>query len=394
MSYSRFTDLGVSQPLQDALAATGIESPFPVQQLAIPDGLEGKDVLVRSRTGSGKTLAFAIPVIERLESSDPTPSAIIMVPTRELASQVAEEFTPLAKARGLRCAAVYGGIKIQTQAEKAKKAHILIATPGRLEDLADRKMIRMDKVKILVLDEADRMLDMGFLPQVQQIVRRIPKDRQTMFFSATLDGAVGRLAEHYTRNAVRHEIVSEIDTVDEADHKFIPVEAGKKVDLLVQILGDPERGLALVFVRTKHGADRLVQKLKRDGVHAAAMHGDMTQAAREKAYARFESEHVDVLIATDVAARGLDLDNITHVINYDPPQDDKGYLHRVGRTARAGRSGTGITFVQPQEQGEVGRMASRLKLEEEFKVEGMTVIPPQTVFRSKRGGVRGSRRRR
>lgn len=394
MSNTRFTDLGVSQAVQDALTATGCESPFPVQQLAIPDGLEGKDVLVRSRTGSGKTLAFAIPVIERLSSSDATPSAIIMVPTRELASQVADEFTPLAKARGLRVAAVYGGVKIQGQAEKAKKSHILIATPGRLEDLAERKMIKMDQVKVLVLDEADRMLDMGFLPQVQQIVRRIPKDRQTMFFSATLDGAVGRLAEHYTRNPVRHEIFSEIDTVDEADHRFIPVEAGKKVDLLVQLLGDPERGLALVFVRTKHGADRLVQKLKRDGVHAAAMHGDMTQAAREKAYARFESEHVDVLIATDVAARGLDLDNITHVINYDPPQDDKGYLHRVGRTARAGRSGTGITFVQPQEQGEVGRMASRLKLEDEFKVEGMTVIPPQTVFRSKRGGVRGSRRRR
>ncbi|MEX0991737.1 MAG: DEAD/DEAH box helicase [Actinomycetota bacterium] len=391
MTSPRFSDLGVSTPVSDALAARGIDVPFPVQELAIPDALAGKDVLVRSRTGSGKTLAFALPIVERLKNDAPRPAVVILVPTRELCSQVAEEFDDLARAKGLRSAAVYGGVSIQVQSKAAGKAHILIATPGRLEDISERRMVDLSKVQILVLDEADRMLDMGFQPQVDRIVRRIPKDRQTMFFSATLDGAVGNMASHYTRDAVRHEIVGATETVDEADHRFIPVEPGKKVEMLIEILAEDDRGLALVFVRTKHGADRLVHKLKRQGVHAAAMHGDMTQAAREKAFARFEAEHVNVLIATDVAARGLDLDNISHVINFDPPNDDKSYLHRVGRTARAGRSGTGVTFVQPLEQGDVGRMAARLKLHDEFQGEGMKVAPPRTVF-SSRG--RGSRRRR
>ncbi len=391
MTSPRFSDLGVSTQVSDALAARGIDVPFPVQELSIPDAMAGKDVLVRSRTGSGKTLAFALPIVERLKQDAPRPAAVILVPTRELCSQVAEEFDDLARARGLHSAAVYGGVSIQVQSKAASKAHILIATPGRLEDISERRMVKLDKVQILVLDEADRMLDMGFQPQVDRIVRRIPKDRQTMFFSATLDGAVGNMASHYTRDAVRHEIVGATATVDEADHRFIPVEPGKKVEALIEVLAEDDRGLALVFVRTKHGADRLVHKLKRQGVHAAAMHGDMTQAAREKAFARFEAEHVNVLIATDVAARGLDLDNISHVINFDPPNDDKSYLHRVGRTARAGRSGTGVTFVQPLEQGDVGRMAARLKLHDEFQGEGMVVAPPRVVFSSRR---RGGRRRR
>jgi len=391
MTSPRFSDLGVSTQVSDALAARGIDVPFPVQELSIPDAMAGKDVLVRSRTGSGKTLAFALPIVERLKQDAPRPAAVILVPTRELCSQVAEEFDDLARARGLHSAAVYGGVSIQVQSKAASKAHILIATPGRLEDISERRMVKLDKVQILVLDEADRMLDMGFQPQVDRIVRRIPTDRQTMFFSATLDGAVGNMASHYTRDAVRHEIVGATATVDEADHRFIPVEPGKKVEALIEVLAEDDRGLALVFVRTKHGADRLVHKLKRQGVHAAAMHGDMTQAAREKAFARFEAEQVNVLIATDVAARGLDLDNISHVINFDPPNDDKSYLHRVGRTARAGRSGTGVTFVQPLEQGDVGRMAARLKLHDEFQGEGMVVAPPRVVFSSRR---RGGRRRR
>ena len=218
-----------------------------------------------------------------------------------------------------------------------------------------------------------------------------------MFFSATLDGAVGHMARYYTKDPVTHELASATDTVENASHRFISVEAGKKVEKLADILQHEARELALVFVRTKHGADRLVSKLRKLGSHAEAMHGDMTQAAREKAYKRFESEHIDVLIATDVAARGLDLDNISHVINFDPPQDDKGYLHRVGRTARAGRSGTGITFVQPVEEGDVGRMASRLKLSKEFEEAGMAVPAPRSVFVSrgfKRRGGNTKRRRR
>lgn len=386
-----FTSLGVSSQVSDALSARGIEGPFAVQSLVIPDALKGIDVLAKSRTGSGKTLAFAVPIVERIQQNSPTPSVLVLVPTRELCTQVSEEFEEIARARNLRYAPVYGGVGIPAQAKKAAKAHIIVATPGRLEDLAERRLLDLSKVSILVLDEADRMLDMGFQPQVARIVRRIPKKRQTMFFSATLDGAVGSMAKAYTHDAVLHEVASPRETVEEAEHRFIPVEQGRKVEKLAEILNGWERGPVLVFVRTKRGADRLVTKLRVHEVKAVAMHGDMSQPAREKAYAHFESGKADVLIATDVAARGLDLDDITHVVNYDPPGDDKGYVHRVGRTARAGRSGTGITFVQPDQQGDVSRMAARLKLHEEFEEDGMKVAPPRVVF-SSRG--RGARRRR
>jgi superfamily II DNA/RNA helicase len=237
------------------------------------------------------------------------------------------------------------------------------------------------------------MLDMGFQPQVDRLVRRIPKQRQTMFFSATLDGEVGRLARAYTTDPVLHEIQAPRQTVDEADHRFIPVDAPDRVDRLVELL-EVESGRHLVFVRTKRGADRLARRLKQRGVRAAAMHGDMTQPARERTLARFEDGHIDALVATDVAARGLDLDDITHVVNYDPPEDDKSYVHRVGRTARAGRAGTGVTFVLPTDQRDLSRMAARLKLEDEFTKEGMEVAPPRLVFQSRGGGVMGRRRRR
>jgi len=386
-----FHSLGISVPVVAALARHGVDAPFPVQSMVIPDALAGKDVLARSHTGSGKTLAFALPIAERLDPKGGKPSALVLVPTRELCSQVGEDVGVVANARGLRCATVYGGVSIGAQAKAAAQSHIVVATPGRLEDLAERKLIDLRGVRILILDEADRMLDMGFQPQVDRIVRRIPRDRQTMFFSATLDGGVGHMAHAYTRDAILHEASAEQETVDEAEHRFIPVEAGKKVEELVRLLREAERGLVLVFVRTKRGADRLVQKLRPHGVDAVAMHGDMTQQARERAFARFEAGKVNTLVATDVAARGLDLDDITHVVNFDPPADSKGYLHRVGRTARAGRTGTGVTFVQPEQQGDVSRMASRLKLEDAFQEEGMKVAPPRTVFSSKG---RGARRRR
>ncbi len=393
MTMRSFSDLGVSAPVVDALARRGIHAPFEIQEMVLPDAMSGRDVLGKSRTGSGKTLAFAIPIVERADPSGAKPSALILVPTRELAQQVADDFTDIARAKGLRVAAAFGGVGIPAQAKAAARAHVLIATPGRLEDLATRKLVRLDGVNVFVLDEADRMLDMGFQPQVAVIERRLTKDRQTMFFSATLDGTVGHIARAYTRDPVRHEVVAPHETVEEAEHRFVPVKAEGKVEALIELLSEAERGLALVFVRTKRGADRLVEKLKRQGVSAAAMHGDMTQQARERALARFESGKVDTLIATDVAARGLDLDHITHVVNFDPPMDDKGYLHRVGRTARAGRAGTGVTLVQPDQQGDVSRMASRLKLHEEFQEGGMTVAPPRVVFSSRGRGARRPRRR-
>jgi len=399
-SLPSFRDLGVSDEVVETLAERGIGLPFPIQVMVIEDATAGRDTLARSKTGSGKTLGFAIPIVDQLDPDDRhRPAALVLVPTRELATQVRGEFVDIAKARGLTVKAVYGGTSVSEQSKGVSDVHILIATPGRLDDLAQRKMIRLDGVRIFVLDEADRMLDMGFQPQVDRIVRRLPTDRQTMFFSATLDGAVGRIAEVYTRDPVRHEVEFEGKTVEEADHRFVPVDAHEKLTKLIELARAEEPdGLTLVFVNTKRAVDSLARQLRNEGVPTVAMHGDMTQQAREKALSRFEDKHVGVLIATDVAARGLDLDDITLVVNYDPPQDDKGYVHRVGRTARAGRTGMSVTFVTPQQLGDVSRMAARLDLHEEFEQEGMKVAPPRTVFsgsvRGRRSGLRGPKRRR
>ncbi|MDQ3209920.1 MAG: DEAD/DEAH box helicase [Actinomycetota bacterium] len=395
-----FRDLGVSDAVVDTLAARGIGAPFPIQVMVIEDATAGRDTLARSKTGSGKTLGFAIPIVDQLDPDDRNrPAALVLVPTRELATQVRGEFADIAKAKGLTVKAVYGGTSVSEQSKGVGSVHILIATPGRLDDLAQRKMVRLDGVRIFVLDEADRMLDMGFQPQVDRIVRRLPKDRQTMFFSATLDGAVGRIAEVYTRDPVLHEVELEGKTVEEADHRFVPVGSHEKLTKLIELARAEEPdGLSLVFVNTKRAVDSLARQLRAEGVPTVAMHGDMTQQAREKALQRFEDKHVGVLIATDVAARGLDLDDITLVVNYDPPQDDKGYVHRVGRTARAGRTGTSVTFVTPEQLGDVSRMAARLDLHEEFEHEGMKVAAPRTVFsgstRGRRSGLRGPKRRR
>jgi superfamily II DNA/RNA helicase len=288
----------------------------------------------------------------------------------------------------MKVKAVYGGTNVKEQARGVDKAHVLIATPGRLDDLAIRNLVDLSGVHVLVLDEADRMLDMGFQPQVDRIVRRLPKDRQTMFFSATLDGAVGRIADVYTRDPVRHEVGGyDRQVVEEADHRFVPVPVHEKLNALIE-LANAESGLTLVFVNTKRSVDALARQLKAQGVHALALHGDMRQEARDRALKRFADGHVGVLVATDVAARGLDLDDITLVVNYDAPLDDKAYVHRVGRTARAGRTGTSITFVTPDQQGDVSRMAARLDLHAEFELEGMKVAPPRVVFS---GGPKGRR---
>jgi ATP-dependent RNA helicase RhlE len=384
MSRKSFIDLGVSLPVDRALARRGIATPFPIQSLVLPDLLAGRDILARSQTGSGKTLAFAIPIVERAPRTPQRPLALVLVPTRELAAQVVGEFAGIAEARNFRVAAAYGGVSIKEQAGALSRADVVVATPGRLEDLASRGKIRLDGVRILVLDEADRMLDMGFQPQVDRIVGRLSRDRQTMFFSATLGEQVRRLAAAYTRNAVRHEVESPRATVEEVKHRFVPVSNGGKLEALAGIL-DGEAGRTLVFVRTKRSADRLAVRLRARGIPAAAMHGDLTQAARERALDRFRSGKVATLVATDVAARGLDVEDIVHVINYDPPEDDDGYVHRVGRTARAGRNGTGVTLVLPEQRADVSRIAARLRLADEFQQEGMEVAPPRLVYTSRRG---------
>src|SRR3954469_16642103 len=308
-----FRTLGVSEAVCELLAARGIDAPFQIQSLVIPEALRGGDVLAKSPTGSGKTLAFAIPIVQR--ETRGKPFALVLVPTRELCVQVTEEFALIAGNR-LNVASVYGGVPLKAQAQEAKDAHVIVATPGRLQDLVDRRLIDLDAVEVLVLDEADRMLDMGFKPQVDRLVRKLRDDRQTMFFSATLDGEVGELARRYTHFPARFEGELPADRRSgEIDHRFISVTADNKVSTLVDLLKADDRGLALVFVRTKAGAERLVEKLRRHDVDAVAIHGDKAQSQRERALERFDSGKVRTLVATDVAARGLDVDRITHVIN-------------------------------------------------------------------------------
>jgi ATP-dependent RNA helicase RhlE len=380
-----FRALGVSAEVAHALEQRGITTPFPIQALVLPDALAGLDVLAKAPTGSGKTLAFGLPIVERTKQADGLPSVLVLAPTRELAAQVAGELELIGKSKGLHAAAVYGGAPIASQSKRARAAHILVATPGRLQDLVERRLVSLDRVRVLILDEADRMLDMGFKPQVDRLVRRLPRERQTMLFSATLDGEVGELARAYTNNPSRFEAQPPDDVEQgEVAHTFVPVTADGKVDRLIEEL-EAERGLALIFVRTKRGADRLARKLHLRDVPTVALHGDMSQGQRERALGRFRSGAVKTLVATDVAARGLDLTDITHVINFDPPEDGNGYIHRVGRTGRAGRAGTGITFVLPEQQADVGRFAARLGHGEQFAREGMRAGTAKRVYTSRRG---------
>ncbi|MDX6690167.1 MAG: ATP-dependent helicase RhlE, partial [Solirubrobacteraceae bacterium] len=354
-----------------------ITVPFAIQSLVVPDVLAGHDVLAKSPTGSGKTLAFAVPIVERLEATDRRPGALILAPTRELALQIVDDMRDVAHARALSVAAVYGGAGIERQMKLARKAHILVATPGRLEDILQRRAVTLENIKILVLDEADRMLDMGFRPPVDRIVKRIPRKRQTLFFSATLEGEAGKLAGAYTHDARRHEYVPPVDqSLPETEHRFLRVQHEAKVAALVQELSHKDRGLTIVFVRTKRGADRLVTRLRSHNVTAVAMHGNKSQSQREKALSRFERGEVDTLVATDVAARGIDVRDVTHVINYDMPEDRDGYVHRTGRTGRAGRSGISVTFVLREQAKDMSRIAGDLGLHKEFSLSGLPTATP------------------
>jgi ATP-dependent RNA helicase RhlE len=393
MKSETFADLGVSEVVSRELAQRGIDSPFAVQKMVIPDVLAGRDVLAQSPTGSGKTLAFGVPLVERLRDSDPRPSALVLAPTRELALQIVEDLRSIAHIRALSIAAVYGGAGIVKQARIAARAHILVATPGRLLDLIDRRDISLKQVRLLVLDEADRMLDMGFRPVVEKIVKMTRPERQTLLFSATLQGEVGKIAAAFTTNAARHEHAHSEERKGDVEHRFVPVSHEGKVDRLVAELSEPERGLTLVFVRTKRGADRLVKRLAANSVPAVAMHGDKSQAQREKALARFESGHVNTLVATDVAARGIDVSGITHVINYDMPATREDYVHRVGRTARAGASGVGVTFVLHDQAREFAGMVGGLGLQRELELGGFPSDSTRPAQGAPRGQGRGSRNR-
>jgi ATP-dependent RNA helicase RhlE len=391
MKHETFADLGVSEVVANELSQRGIGSPFPVQKMVIPDVLEGRDVLAQSPTGSGKTLAFGIPMVERLHGTDVRPSALVLAPTRELASQIVDELAPIAHARALSIAAVYGGAGIVKQARIASRAHILVATPGRLLDLIDRRDVSLSRIRLLVLDEADRMLDMGFRPVVDRIVKMTASERQTLLFSATLQGEVGRIAKAYTSNPCRHEHAHSAERSGDVEHRFHMVSHEGKVDRLVTELSGPERGLTLVFVRTKRGADRLVKRLAANRVQAVAMHGDKSQGQRERALANFEAGVVDTLVATDVAARGIDVTGITHVINYDIPATREDYVHRVGRTARAGASGVGVTLVTHDQSRELSGMMGALGLHRELELGGLPSDSTRGPGASRRSSGQGRR---
>ena len=357
-----FEGLGVSRDLVAALAADGIEAPFPIQSLTIADGMAGRDICGKAKTGSGKTLAFGIPLLERVAKAEPRrPTGLVLVPTRELANQVYKVLAPLAKLCGRRVKAVYGGVGFEPQIDALRKgADIIVGTPGRLIDLMERKEVSFADVQMLVLDEADRMADMGFMPQVQKILIRIEAAHQTMLFSATLDGAVKQLVNRYMHDPVFHEVLSDEPTVEEMEHRFFFVHEMDKVKVAAAIANGVDR--TLMFCNTKRAADRLVTKLQREGVTAAAIHGDLRQAAREQALADFMAGKVPVLVATDVAARGIHVEGIDVVVHWDPSDDPKAYLHRSGRTARAGESGVAVTLMLWNQENDVRVVQRRLGL--------------------------------
>ncbi len=358
-----FADLGVSAPLADALAAQGITEPFAIQALTIADALSGADVLGKAKTGSGKTLAFGLPLLDRVTRAEPRrPHGLVLVPTRELANQVKEVLAPLGKSVGLEVIACYGGVGMEPQIDALRAGvDVIIGTPGRLIDLMERRELSFAAVQVLVLDEADRMADMGFLPQVQKILHRVESEHQTMLFSATLDRGIDRLVARYLKDPVSHEVESDDETVDEMHHRFLLVHQMDKVKVAAAISRGVDR--TLVFCRTKRGADRVVEQLMRERVKAGAIHGDLRQAARERALADFGSGKLPVLVATDVAARGIHVDAVDVVIHYDPPEDHKAYLHRSGRTARAGEAGVAVMLSLWNEENDVRVIQRRLNLD-------------------------------
>ena len=367
MTINKWADLGVDHNIIQSLSERGINEPFPIQELTIPDALKLSDVCGKAKTGSGKTLAFGIPTIQNLAQSDirTVPRGLILVPTRELATQVKEELDPLCLIKSLTVAAIYGGANIDEQIKNIQDGvDIVVATPGRMIDLLEREEIGLQSLEVVVLDEADRMADMGFLPQVEWILRRVQRKHQTLLFSATLDGVVNTLIQRYQDQPIMHEVETKEITVEEMTHRFLHVHERDKVKVAAAIARPVSR--TLIFSNTKAGCDRLVKELLTEGIRAQAIHGDLRQNIREKALARFAAGKLPVLVATDVAARGIHVDGVEVVIHYDPPSDHKTYLHRSGRTARAGTDGLVVTLSLWDEELIVKRLQKRVGLDMEL----------------------------
>ena len=351
-----FIDLGIAEPLLRALAAEGYAAPTPIQARAIPHLLQGRDLLGIAQTGTGKTAAFALPILQhlaakRLRAAPRGCRTLILTPTRELAQQIGDSFRSYGRYLGLRHAVVFGGVGQQPQVDAlARGLDILVATPGRLLDLMQQGHARLDGVEIFVLDEADRMLDMGFVRDVRRIVKTLPKQRQTLLFSATMPADIGQLAKEVLTDPLRVEVTPQATTVELIDQRVYLVDAGNKRALLAEVLRDPALSRVIVFTRTKHGANRVSEHLSRSGVVAEAIHGNKSQTARQRALENFRRGRARVLVATDIAARGIDIDGITHVVNFELPNVPESYVHRIGRTARAGASGIALSFCAHDER--------------------------------------------
>jgi ATP-dependent RNA helicase RhlE len=353
---SNFSELALIEPLQRALSAENYHTPTPIQAQAIPHLLAGHDVLGVAQTGTGKTAAFALPILQRLAQNRVAPSpksarALILTPTRELALQIDESFRTYGRFLHMRQAVIFGGVGQHPQvSQMVRGVDVLVATPGRLLDLMNQRHVRFDGLTVFVLDEADRMLDMGFIRDVKRIVATLPKERQTLLFSATMPGDIASLAQSVLKSPIRVEVTPVASTVERIDQRVLFVDSANKRSLLAEVLRDPAISRALVFARTKHGADRITKELARTNVLAAAIHGNKSQSARQQALESFRAGRVRVLVATDIAARGIDIDGITHVINFDLPNVPESYVHRIGRTARAGAEGIALSFCSGEER--------------------------------------------
>ena len=359
-----FSELVTSPLLRTNLTRQGITEPTPVQAQSIPPAMLGQDLVATAQTGTGKTLAFSIPIIELLGKGPASskPLALVLSPTRELALQIEEAFNRAAMGTGLKTAAIVGGMSESRQIQQLRKgAQVLIATPGRLQDFLDRNLVSLELVRIVVLDEADRMLDMGFQPAVEAILKKTAKERQTLFFSATFEGAAEKLVTRYMKNPVRISVGSTTRPADKIEMNVYEVDQDRKLGLLKMLL-ENEQGSFLVFARTKHGADKLAKKLSTGGFKSTAIHGDRSQNQRNQALKGFQEGYYRVLVATDVAARGIHVDGISHVVNYDLPQAAEDFIHRVGRTGRAGAEGVASTFATSHERNDIRNIERILKM--------------------------------
>ena len=360
-----FSKLGVPQWVSEALERQGITEPFQIQKITIKEGLDGDDICGRAPTGSGKTLAFGIPLVVRTKAAKPRkPQSLILAPTRELAEQICKELRAFSGKRIV--SVVYGGVSYGPQRKAlAKGVDILVACPGRLEDLIEQRELTLEDVKQVVIDEADRMADMGFMPAVKRILDQTSKERQTILFSATLDHDVAKLKKHYQQNPVTREIGEKTPDIKNADHTYAIAKKAEKPKLVAKAVNSSWP--AIIFCRTRHGADRLVKQLKRLGIESEPIHGGKSQHQRKRALKNFSTGKVQALVATDVAARGIHVDGVTLVVHYDPPEDHKAYIHRSGRTARAGSQGVVLSIIQPEQKKSAKKLQKRLGINESIR---------------------------